>query len=162
MNKILLTLSVVLIGILTPSCKDLESDKDLSLMESRSSELISFEQANEMIADIQDNNKYVDVNFGLIPVFNLNKPTEEMVKVRVALYRIYTHTSVIDNKYVITATPMELNISNTTYDYFKSNLHDYSNADIERKLSEGANIEDIMSYKPKFDNPNDFINLLSY
>lgn len=163
MKQLVNYMMIALMCIISYGCNDSQySDTSKTMLESRSNITMSFEDANSMIADIQEKNQIVDVNFDAIPMFDLSMPTEEIVKIRVALYRIYTHTAVENNRFIITANAKELNISDATYNYFKANLHDLSNADIERKLSEGYTIEEIMSYKPKFDNTNDFSNLLHY
>lgn len=163
MKNSLIWLCCAIISLIAAGCENGHfSDTKNAILESRSSTILSYEEANAMIENLQKENALIDIDFGKQTVPNLNLPTEEMVKVRIALYRIYAHTSIINNRYVITATADELNLSPTTYDFLKTNIHDYSNTDIERRLAEGMNIEDIMSYKPKFESSEEYNHLLHY
>lgn len=145
-------------AMLATGCSDKQSpqqEAQAKTIETRAGEknLLTAEEANAMASCLLKSNAFIDVDFDVIDVKNVNleTPIEEVVKCMVAFNRLYSNVGIKDQRYYITKSASELNVSEATYAHFESMITQLNNSITER-LADGETFEEIMATAPDFAN----------
>lgn len=143
-------------AMLATGCSDNQTpqqEAQTKTIETRAGEktLLTAAEANALGAKLLTENAFIDVDFDVIDVKNINleTPIEEVVKCKVAFHRFYSNIGIRDQRYYIKKNASELNVSDATYHHFEQMI-EHSNSFITEELARGRSFEDIMAYQPDF------------
>lgn len=152
-------------GALTFTSCNADREAAADVPESRATAEMTLSEANAMIADLQNNNTFIDLDLDAIKEagLTLDNATPLMCKARVALYRFYSGVRKTDNnRYRQAMTARDLNISGELYDSYMSGILEPANKfldDIDARRAAGETVEIMMS---DMSDLSQFQQLLSY
>lgn len=149
MKKSLFALFAAFAAVAMVSCSNEQNEQD-DVVESRSTETLTKEQANALAAELVKTNAYIDFDTDSLDQANMARAqgriTPVQVRWRVSLYRFYEGMAKVNDRFVQTKTARELNIAPDIYDFYVEEFVNGANKDLDDIDARRKNGEEVNFY----------------